>query len=350
MNILHVVGGLSTGGIEKWLLNLASVASSDIQLHIYSTNTSRLELLDVFNERFSSVSIAPQDSFIARCKKLIDVIDEKNIHIVQSHCDLASGYYAFLVKKMRPHVKFITHCHSDRRFISNVSLKRKYYTILMQFLIKKYSTMNIAVSSYAKMSLFPNVESKVIYCGVPKYDLHKIYDPEISHFVDEGRKIIFHVARFNEAKNHEFILDLADNIGEEFIFVFLGEGEKFQEIKLKSNDRGLKNVLFKGSVDNVCDYLYTYGSLLILPSLWEGLPLTVIESQSLGVQALVSDNITKECDIGLTKFLKLDVNTWIEELISFDYKKKESCDLRDFCIDKNSNILLRIYNELYDGS
>lgn len=346
MNVLHVVGGLSTGGIEKWLLNLAEVTTSPVNLHIYSTNSTRVELVDDFIKKFSSVDIVSKDDLLSRCKQLIEIIDQREIDIVQSHCDLASGYYAFVVKTLRPNVKFITHCHSDRRFISKSSIKKIVYTKMMQWCIKKYSDSNIAVSSFAKESLFPKAKSTVIYCGIPKLNVNKINDHILEGFVAKGKHLIFHIARFNEAKNHEFILELAERVDDRFIFVFLGDGEKFNKIKILAEKSDINNIVFKGSVDNVGDYLYSYASLLILPSLWEGLPLTVIESQTLGIQTLISDNVTKECNIGLAKFIKLDINDWIEEFINFKIEKQDKCKLGDFDININNGHLIELYQEI----
>ncbi|WP_341475527.1 glycosyltransferase [Enterobacter hormaechei] len=57
--------------------------------------------------------------------------------------------------------------------------------------------------------------------------------------------------------------------------------------------------------------------LFILPSLWEGLPLSVVEAQKCRIPCLVSKDVTEECNIGLAHFIKLDVHVWKMAIIKY---------------------------------
>ena len=136
----------------------------------------------------------------------------------------------------------------------------------------------------------------------------------------EDYLVISHVGRFCTIKNHIFILDLIERLLKEktdFQVLLLGDGELFQDIQNQAESRNLlKNITFLGSVPNVNEYLQA-SDIFILPSLYEGLPVSLIEAQSTGCYCLCSDRITKEVDIGcgLVDYIPLDISAWRDSII-----------------------------------
>ena len=107
---------------------------------------------------------------------------------------------------------------------------------------------------------------------------------------------IGHVGGFFEQKNHAFLIDIFKEIKKiepSAKFYLIGDGPKRKEIEELS--KGL-DVDFLGTVDNVSDYLNAMDGM-ILPSLFEGLPLVAVEWQLNGLPVLASDTVTKECVI-----------------------------------------------------
>lgn len=92
------------------------------------------------------------------------------------------------------------------------------------------------------------------------------------------------------------------------------------EIEQKVACLGLTNkVTFTGNIDNVSEYLNAI-DIVIMPSLYEGLPLTLVEQQANGLQCVCSDTIASEADkTGNLKFLSLDLGSvkWASEINSF---------------------------------
>lgn len=151
--------------------------------------------------------------------------------------------------------------------------------------------------------------------------------------------VIGHVGRFNRQKNHEYLVHIFSEVykkDQNSYLVLIGTGEKVDEIKKLVKELELeKNVIFTGVIENVSDYLSAF-DVMLLPSLYEGLPLVVIEWQIAGLPCIVSDTVTKECAItALVKFesIKKKPEVWAN-------------DVRDLVLqDRNDNKNI-IFNEI----
>ena len=127
------------------------------------------------------------------------------------------------------------------------------------------------------------------------------------------------MGRFSLQKNHEFLIDLFYNYQLEncdSVLVLVGTGELLKQIKDKVRKLGIEDkVLFLGVRKDV-NKLYSAFDIFVFPSLFEGLPLTLIEAQASGIYIIASDNISKECIISnKIKYLSLeDKSSWINEI------------------------------------
>ena len=138
----------------------------------------------------------------------------------------------------------------------------------------------------------------------------------------EENIIIGHIGRFNPQKNHEFLVDIFEKCLEKnrkVTLILVGDGEGRKEIENKVKKQGLQdNVLFMGVRKDVPELLQAM-DVFVFPSLYEGLPVTMIEEQAAGVPAVISDRVSEECIIteGLVKVEGLE-NTpeqWAEEIL-----------------------------------
>ena len=111
--------------------------------------------------------------------------------------------------------------------------------------------------------------------------------------------LICHVGYFMPVKNQSFLVDVFAELAKNdsrYHLLLIGDGAMRTEIEQKVACLGLTNkVTFTGNIDNVSEYLNA-ADIIIMPSLYEGLPLTLVEQQANGLQCAVSDTITAEAD------------------------------------------------------
>ncbi|MDE6748838.1 MAG: glycosyltransferase family 1 protein [Lachnospiraceae bacterium] len=142
--------------------------------------------------------------------------------------------------------------------------------------------------------------------------------------------VIGHVGSFREAKNHAFLIQIFEEIYKkrsDAILLLLGEGALMENIKQQVSEAGLTNVVwFLGNKSDVAPY-YQIMDYLVFPSLYEGLPGSIVEAQTAGLRCIVSDAVTNEVGItDLVEFYSLDkkAGEWAEHIIETSDYVRES--------------------------
>lgn len=116
--------------------------------------------------------------------------------------------------------------------------------------------------------------------------------------IDDKTMVYGHVGRFNKQKNHNFLIDVFREIKKVDVdakLALVGTGELVGAVKEQIVNYGLQqDVILTGQVENVPELLSAM-DVMLLPSLYEGLPLVIIEWQAAGLPCVISDVITDEC-------------------------------------------------------
>lgn len=141
--------------------------------------------------------------------------------------------------------------------------------------------------------------------------------------------VLAEVGRFNKQKNHKFLLQVFKEtlkLKPNAILVLVGAKDcLYEEIKKYAKDLGIDDkVIFFGKSSEVADLLQAF-DIFMLPSLYEGLPFVLVESQAASLPSLVSDTVTNE--IKLTNYVKFeslknDPKIWAHDVISMDSIKR----------------------------
>ena len=161
---------------------------------------------------------------------------------------------------------------------------------------------------------------------------------EIRHELGvEGKFVLGHVGRFEEQKNHEFLLEIFREVAsacEEAILLLVGEGELQEMIQKKAEEYGIEDrIRFLGIRKDVAK-LWKGMDIFVFPSLFEGLPIVALEAQASGIRSVMADTITTEVKlVEKVKFLSLQDSPkeWSRVILSYkgeDRSEEENSGIR----------------------
>lgn len=166
-------------------------------------------------------------------------------------------------------------------------------------------------------------------------------DTRVYRYSEESRKetremlglgnsfILLHIGRFTRQKNHGFLLDIFNELLKlepDSALLLIGSGEDENKIKARSDAYGFGDrAIFLGNRTDV-PQLMCAADCFVLPSLFEGMPNTVIEAQACALPCIVSSNVTREAKITpLAEYAEPDdPASWAEAALK--YKGAERTD------------------------
>lgn len=135
--------------------------------------------------------------------------------------------------------------------------------------------------------------------------------------------VIGHVGRFNPQKNHPFLLNIfAALLKKEpnAVLLLVGGGADMPKIQAKAQELGIaERVRFLGVRSDVADLMQAM-DVFVFPSLYEGLPVTMVEAQASGLPCIISDKVPPECILteGLVNIMPLSASpeAWAEKILA----------------------------------
>ena len=346
MKILHIpTGGLFSDGILSCITDyMAAMDKTDLDVRILATNNAEdVAVKRVEKSGCQIVSIPYRKTNIAKYFfSLYRYLIKERIDIVHVHGSSAIMSIELIAARLSGCRIRIAHSHN------NTCEHQKVDKLLRPIFNRTY-TEAFACGSEAGKWLFNGCNFVVIPNGrdIKKYEYNaqKRIDYRNKLKIPQNALVIGHVGRFNAQKNHEFLVRIFEelyNDNKNAYLVLVGTGEKIDEINsLVKNSTIRDNVVFTGVIDNVADYLSAF-DVMLLPSLYEGLPMVVIEWQIAGLPCVVSNTVTEECAItSLVKFKSLEEspNSWAKDIEDIPLQDRE----------KNKEALFRnIRNAGYD--
>lgn len=257
--------------------------------------------------------------------KLIEVIKRNTYDIVHIHGNSHTLVLELLAAKFAGCQIRIVHAHTTQ---CNSLLLHKVLSPFFDILC----THRLACGEDAGRFMFGTKSFKVMNNGVDteKYAFNLEKRNKIREQIGWTDNIVIgHIGYFMPLKNQSFIVDVFERLYQQNPnnrLLLIGDGPLRGEVERKLEEKGLRNVsCLTGNIDNVDDYLNAI-DVIVMPSLYEGLPLTLIEQQVNGLVCVVSNNITHEVDkTGNLKFLSLDssIADWAEAVMEEDGQSRE---------------------------
>lgn len=367
VRVLQVMGSLNRGGAETMIMNLyRAIDPRQVQFGFITHGSIHGAFTGEIQRRGGDIYCCPRYTginHIAYCKWWKDFFDNhKSYKILHSHVRSTASIY-FLIAK-RYGITTIIHSHSTTNGSGVQSVLKR----LLQYPLKYEADYFFGCSKEASAWLYGKkiIESNKYYMIKNAIDVslyqqnlntRKAYRNQLGIKPDE--KLMIHVGRFHESKNHSFLIQVFSALlkkNEKNKLILVGDGNLRKSIEdLVRNNAIGDRVIFSGIRDDVPNLLSS-ADVFVFPSLWEGLPVSVVEAQAAGLPCLLSDRITRDVNItDLCCFLPIDkgTNIWVDALQrAFEMKQKnvsQEIINAGFDIHKSAQWLTDFYKGLVNG-
>lgn len=311
LRILHVVGGMDRAGTETWLMHVLRHIDRDRFQMDFLVHTDEPcpydeEVRALGSEIIPCLSPSKPWLYANNFKRILREYGPYDM--VHSHVHHFSGYVLWLAKQAGIPVR-IAHSHNDTSSIdAKAGFYRCLYLTLTKWLIDQSATFGLASSRQAATVLLnkswkTDPRWQILYCGVDLEPFHNCIDTVTTRAelgIPADAFVVGHIGRFEEQKNHKFLIDIAAEVARrepKMYLLLIGDGTLRSEIKQKVIQMGLGDrVIFTGCRSDVPRLLGAM-DLFVFPSLYEGLGLVLIEAQAAGKPCIFSDVVPEEADI-----------------------------------------------------
>lgn len=326
--VLCILSNMNAGGAETFLMKMYRTIDRDKYQLDFCLSVKEKGYYDEEIEALGGriYHITPKtESLFSFCRELRNIVETNNYKYVLRITANATGFLDLKIAKSAG-ATVCTARSSNSNDEGGIVSKLGHSIGKMAFL--RYIDKKIAPSDLAAIYSF----GKKAYTSGEVTIIRNALDLDYYHFNRDGRLrirkefcvsedafVIGHIGRFMTQKNHSKLVDIFCEIQKETenaMLLLVGNGELEADIRKKVNLLGLDNhVIFAGLRRDVPDILSAM-DVLIMPSLYEGMPNTVIEAQATGLPCVISDTITREANItGLVDYISLDdpLETWVKE-------------------------------------
>ncbi len=290
MKIIQIIPTLGSGGAERFVVDLSNELTKQghqvilCTLYNLDSNKEYAFFKENLNKNIECINLDKKLGFDSSLfLKIYTIIKKHKPQVVHSH--LSTLNYLMLAALFLK-VKFIHTLHSDaKKLIKN---KGEYFLRKMLYstkLVKPIGISEESLDSYHK--LYKNDYAGMIYNGRALPTINQTEDLGIEK--EKYDTVFLHVGRYDEAKNQINLVKAFNNILKKhpkILLLIIGEGSK--EIKLELEKYKNDSVLLLGRKTNVDQYM-KISDAFILPSIFEGMPISLIEAMSYGLISIVTD-------------------------------------------------------------
>jgi glycosyltransferase involved in cell wall biosynthesis len=276
VRVLHVITGLGMGGAENVLLELSkeSLRRTDSKMKIFSFGYKK-DLLWVFEDAGIDVEFVGSErsvsGYINILQRLLKKIKIDKYDIIHAHM-----FHSLLVcvglKLFYPNLRIVFTAH-------NINFGSKLREFLV-FFLRPFRNQDI-IFSLDTFKFFNRSDTKVIANGIctNKYNLNL---PKFDVFT------FLLIGRIETVKNHFALMDFVNKINNKFEYQILiaGGGANFVALKNEIKKNGLENKIKLLGVRHDIANLTNQSHAFLLPSLWEGMPISLLEAGASGIPVI----------------------------------------------------------------
>ena len=299
----------SRNGITNVIFNnICAMDKSGLQIDFVSINQPEPLYVDTISQIGGEVYVLPRTrkSIIKYWLGLQNLIRKKAYDIVHIHGNSHTTVLELIAIRLAGCGVGMVHAHTTT--CDHVVAHR-----LLTPVFNRLCTHRVACGKAAGDFMYDKAPFFVINNGIDTqrfaFDASMRKSVRNNLGLSDEYKLIGHVGYFLAVKNQSFLVEVFQKLYQKntkYRLLLIGDGEQREQVETKIANLSLSDfVILTGGIDNVSDYLNAM-DIVVMPSLYEGLPLALIEQQANGLHCVVSDSITKEVDkTGNMDFLPL---------------------------------------------
>lgn len=289
MKIIQLIPTLSSGGAERIAVDLSNALlnrqNAVILVQLFKQNESNTFYKNQISSKINYINLNGNAPKIFEWKvliRLILLIVKEKPNVIHSHLNI---FYSLILVLFFPRRKLVHTLHNtadkECMIIKGYSLKG-----IIKFYYRRQLIIPITISEESKKSFeafYGLSNSKLVFNGcnhiLPSPEFRKTKEEILQLKSLKNVTIFINVARYSPQKNHQMLVNVFNkliNEGENIILLIIGHGfnsDSGEELMKNS----LKDIYYLGTKENVTDYLLL-SDAFCLSSLWEGLPISLLEA------------------------------------------------------------------------
>lgn len=349
VRILQLTSKLCPGGVQNFLLNYAEHMDTNNVVFDYVVQTKEPCVWDERAKQMKSkiYNVTSIDKSVIGYMK--DVYRLLKTHpeykIVHAHLNYRNIMPLIAARLAGLKVR-ISHSHSNYSASTVIkSIERKIFRLLLPVI----ATDNWACSELSGEWMYRKSNKiKIIHNAISqsKYQYsQEIRDKIRKELQIEDKTVWIHIGMFGEAKNHKFLLMLfAEHLKKDSDTVLLlcGDGAGRKGIEEQAEEYGItEKLVLLGLVDNVNVYLMA-ADLMLLPSLYEGLPIVCVEAQAIGCPVVASCAVPDEVifNNNVVRCPTWNIESWEEQIKYVTEVKANRDKASSLCREKGYDIII----------
>lgn len=303
MKILEIVTSLSSGGAERFVVDLSNELSKNKEVVLVTLKDDTKGTYGFYkkevSEKIKYINLGLGDGkHLSYLWKVYKIIKKENPQIVHLHS--VTQYCALAIILLHTRIKFFQTVHNDIKRIGNILYYKLAFKVFGRLNWLKFITISqtnhIDLGNY-----YPQCVNTLIYNGrSPQQatDLYPQVKQEVNLLKRSDNTIVFiHIARCSAQKNQSLLIRTFNRLienGVDASLLVIGNDFDSQE-GLKLQENACNQIHFLGTRTNIIDYLLC-SDIFVLSSIYEGMPISLIEAIQAG-KAILSTPVCGVVDV-----------------------------------------------------
>lgn len=317
----------SYDGISSSILNFYKYIDKNLYTIDFASTNANISkdlklLLDKNHSKYHCLGERKRNIFVY-CYRLNKLLRSCNYDVIHINSNSATATIELAIAKLNNIPKRIVHNH-------NSTCNHKFINWILSPIFNLLYTKAIACSESAGNWLFPKYRFQVINNGIDteryRFSKNNRERIRIRLKINDSAIVFGHVGAINKQKNHLFLIKVFSKyhqINKNSYLLLVGDGVLRSEVENEISRLKISESVVLVGIKDKPELFLSAMDYFLFPSLWEGMPLSLIEAQANGLPCLVSNNI--DIRVKITRNIIMlpidcDPDIWVDHLVNI---KKE---------------------------